>query len=61
VGRVWTLASGNPTPVDVRVGLSDGMNTEILGGEIKEGTQVIVGLGAATDERPAGGFPRRFF
>jgi len=60
-GRVWVLASGNPTPVDVRIGLSDGMNSEILGGEIKEGTQVIVGLGAATDERPAGGFPRRFF
>jgi len=60
-GRVWTLASGDPTPVDVRIGLSDGMNTEILAGGITEGSQVIVGLGSATDDRQTRGLSRRFF
>jgi HlyD family secretion protein len=60
-GRVWALASGDPTPVDVRVGLSDGMSTEILGGTIAEGTEVIVGLGSSPEPRQAGGLPRRLF
>ena len=60
-GRVWALVSGEPTPVDVRVGLSDGMSTEILGGAIEEGAEVIVGLGAASEPRQTGGLPRRLF
>jgi len=61
VGRVWTLASSDPSPVDVRIGLSDGMYTEIRGGGIAEGSQVIIGLGSATEERQTRGLPRRFF
>ena len=60
-GRVWVLASGEPAPVDVRVGLSDGTSTEITGGSIAEGTEVIVGLGTAPEPRQAGGLPRRLF
>src|SRR5688572_3180401 len=44
-GRVWVLDdTGRPTAVDVRIGLSDGMHSEVVGGTLQEGTQVIVGL-----------------
>jgi HlyD family secretion protein len=40
---VWVLdASGKPSPVQVRTGLSDGNYTEITGGDLKEGAQVLV-------------------
>jgi len=44
-GRVWVLDdTGSPTAVDVRIGLTDGMHSEVVGGTLQEGTQVIVGL-----------------
>jgi HlyD family secretion protein len=44
-GRVWVLDdTGRPTAVDVRIGLTDGMHSEVVGGTLQEGTQVIVGL-----------------
>jgi HlyD family secretion protein len=43
---VYVLADGKPKPVLVRVGASDGSNTEIIG-ELKAGDQVIVGVQAA--------------
>jgi HlyD family secretion protein len=43
-GRVWVLdADGKPKAVNVRLGLSDGTHSEVVGGELQEGTQVIVG------------------
>lgn len=39
--RVWILKDGKPERVRVRVGISDGSFTEITGGELKEGDQVI--------------------
>lgn len=58
-GRVWLPApSGPPTPVDVRIGLSDGASTEIVSGNLSEGTEVIVGtVQAAAPPRAAGGPP----
>lgn len=60
--RVWVLDErGRLKSVPVRIGLSDGTYSEVLSGELKEGTQVIVGT-AATDRgqpRPTGG-PRFF-
>jgi len=42
---VWVLgASGDPEPVLVQAGLSDGTFTELTGGSLKEGDAVIVGL-----------------
>jgi HlyD family secretion protein len=57
---VYVLQNGVPRPVEVRLGLSDGGSTEILGDVLAEGTEVVVG---AAGPRPAGGgFPRgRFF
>jgi len=43
-GRVWVLREGKPTPVNLRIGLTDGRSTEILQGELSEGSEVILGL-----------------
>lgn len=40
----WTLQRGQPVAKSLRVGLSDATHTEILGGELGEGDDVIVGL-----------------
>jgi HlyD family secretion protein len=47
-GRVWLVSpDGSPKAVTVRLGLSDGASTEIVGGEITEGQEVIVGVAGA--------------
>jgi HlyD family secretion protein len=56
-GRVWIAAGGAPRPVDLRLGLSDGTSTEVLGGDLAEGAEVIVGL-APGSERNGAGLPR---
>jgi HlyD family secretion protein len=58
-GRVYVLENAQPKPLEVRLGLSDGMSTEVVSG-LAENTEVIVG---ATDARsggpaPGGGLPR---
>jgi len=52
-GRVFILGpDGKPAPVTFPLGITDGNFTELLGGELKEGQEVIVGTG---DSRvPAG-------
>jgi HlyD family secretion protein len=46
-GRVWVAdPSGRPQSISVRTGLSDGTHSEVVGGELKEGMEVIVGLRA---------------
>lgn len=50
-GRIWIPGSdGKPRAIEVRLGLTDGTMTEIISGDIKEGSEVIVGL-----QTPAGG------
>jgi HlyD family secretion protein len=44
-GTVWVADSGYVRPLRIRVGHSDGVNTEVLGGELTEGTEVVVGEG----------------
>jgi HlyD family secretion protein len=36
-------ASGEPQPVRIRVGITDGSYTEVLGGDLREGVAVIAG------------------
>jgi HlyD family secretion protein len=62
-GRVWILgAGGELRPVEVRLGLSDGSSTEIAEGPLKEGAEVILGVGEARAEKRIDGFPKaRFF
>lgn len=58
-GRVWLPgADGQPRPVELRLGLTDGTSTEIVSGDLKEGTEVILGAGdAAGAQKKGGGVP----
>ena len=66
-GRLYVLENGEPKPVEVRLGLTDGSTTELLGNNLAEGAEVIIGVadaGRASSGQPApsGGLPRgRFF
>jgi HlyD family secretion protein len=49
--RVYKLQDGQPVPVSIRVGLSDGQRTEVLDG-LAEGDRVVVGGGEAGASGP---------
>jgi HlyD family secretion protein len=65
-GRVYILdAAGQPKAVPVMLGPTDGAVTELLSGDVKEGTQVVIGGGprpttAAPAAGPAPRGPRLF-
>ena len=46
VGRVWVLDHGKPSPRDVKLGHSDGRNTEMISGSLRSGDPVITDLAA---------------
>lgn len=47
-GRVWIVGSdGKPQAVALKLGLTDGSMTEVISGEIKEGSEVITGTQTA--------------
>ena len=57
-GRVYVLDAGEPKPVELRLGLSDGSATELVSGPLAEGAEVIIGVGdagRAASGAPAGG------
>ena len=57
-GRVWMMGDeGQPRPVDVRTGLTDGTSTEIVEGPLQEGAEVILGFGETAAAKKAGGAP----
>ena len=42
-GRVWVLSpEGKPTPVSITLGITDGTSSEVTGGSLQEGAEVIV-------------------
>ena len=45
--RVWVVEGMFVRPIDIQLGLSDGKETEITGGDVKEGQEVILGEAAA--------------
>ena len=59
-GRVFVPGpDGAPVEVRLRLGLTDGNATEVVGGDVKEGTEVIVGtLAASAAKAPSGSGPR---
>lgn len=60
-GRVWVLGGdGKPKAIPVKLGLTDGSMTELLEGEVAEGTEVIVGTQMPAATSPAGGGLRMF-
>lgn len=48
-GILWVEDNGFVKPIKVRIGLSDGLQTEIVKGEIAEGAKVVVGEGRAAN------------
>ncbi|AFL72812.1 efflux RND transporter periplasmic adaptor subunit [Thiocystis violascens] len=46
-GRVWILRDGEPAPITFKIGLTDGVMTEVLGDPLDPGTPVLVDV-----ERP---------
>jgi HlyD family secretion protein len=63
-GQVWVIgASGQPSPVTVLLGISDGTFTEVLEGDLTDRQPVIVGLSSSTPApaAPAPGGPRLRF
>jgi HlyD family secretion protein len=60
-GRVWRLdTAGKPVAMPVRLGLTDGTMTEILGDEIAVGTEVITGIVAPNAKSGSASGPRMF-
>jgi HlyD family secretion protein len=60
-GRAFVVGTdGTPQEVRLRLGLTDGNATEVTGGELKEGAEVIVGNveRPAASPRPSGSAPR---
>jgi HlyD family secretion protein len=42
-GTLWVADGGFVRPLKVKIGMTDGAMTEIIGGDLKEGTDVVVG------------------
>ncbi len=58
---VWVLnAQKKPEPRRLWLGITDGVYTEIVSGELKEGDQVIVGDTSQVASQPQGGTPSPF-
>jgi HlyD family secretion protein len=42
-GRVWILSpEGKPIPVSIFLGITDGTFSEVMGGDLREGMEIIV-------------------
>jgi HlyD family secretion protein len=59
---VWNWrGEGDPTPVEIKTGITDGNFTEVVGGPLKEGDEVIVGVETARGPHgPGGNLPPGF-
>ncbi|MEW5770572.1 MAG: efflux RND transporter periplasmic adaptor subunit [Pseudomonadota bacterium] len=52
-GRVWVLgADGEPAPLSLRLGVSDGKATEVLKGEVSEGMEIILAKAENPNDKP---------
>jgi HlyD family secretion protein len=43
VARVWVLKGGKPVPITFMRGLQNARYAEVVGGDLKDGDQIIVG------------------
>lgn len=57
-GKVYVLRDGKLAPVSVSLGITDNRNTEVVGGELKVGDQVVVGNTQAANSAPSSSGPR---
>ena len=56
-GKVYVLEKGELKPVGVSLGITDSRNTEIVGGELKVGDQIVIGEAQTDKPSSAGGRP----
>jgi HlyD family secretion protein len=61
----WVLRNGKPTPVAIEIGVADDGHTALVGGDLREGDEVIIGGGPRAEgagqqqqQGPMGGGPR---
>ena len=57
---MWLYDQKELKPLRVRIGVSDGQNTELIKGDLNEGTELVANVIIGTQTRPAvtgGGFP----
>jgi HlyD family secretion protein len=52
-GTVYVLDGGAIRPVSVQLGITDNRNTEIVGGELKEGDRVVTGENSTGNSKPS--------
>jgi hypothetical protein len=50
-GRAWTYVEKKLVPVNLRLGVSDGTFTEILSGELNQGTEVVTNMVTGLEPR----------
>jgi len=48
VRTVWALRGGQPVPISIRPGVSDGSMTEVVEGDLRAGDHVVTDAGGAT-------------
>ncbi len=52
-GTVYVLQGGVPVPLGVALGITDNRNTEVVGGDLKAGDQIVVGDALANNKSQA--------
>ena len=57
---VWVLENNAPKRIAVSTGISDGMHSELLSSDLKEGQEVIVESSGKANEKPAAAAPKMF-
>ena len=55
VGRAWLFMDHQLKPVNLRLGISDGTNTELLSGELQQNMEVVTGITGLTPTRTTTG------
>ncbi len=58
---LWVMKSGTPTPVVLKLGLSDGTNTEVVSGELAEGDEVVTDQEGGTQSVAGAATVKRLF
>ena len=57
---VWVLDNNEPKRIAVSTGISDGMHSELLSSDLKEGQEVIVESSGKANSKPAAAAPKMF-
>jgi len=52
-GTVYVLADGQVKPLAIQLGITDNRNTEVVGGELKEGDRVLTGENGGGKKAPS--------